>query len=616
MGIKDIISKSRRVVIVLAHMVLIALAYFLAFYVRFEFKMPKEYTGLILSTLPGLLFIKMTVFYYFDLYSGLWRYVSMEDLWKILKANVISTMIFVLGIVFFRGLWGFPRSIFVLDWGLCVGFVAGIRFFNRGLRERFSPVSGSKTIKSLIIGAGEAGIQVFKDLSKNTDHDIVGFIDDDAAKKGMTICGKKILGDRTEISKFAEKYDIKEIIIAMPSAEGKVIRDIISHCQVPGVKVKTVPGIYKILSGELEIKLRDVQPEDLLGRESVTVDENEIKGYIHDKVVLVTGAGGSIGSELSRQLSRFNPRKLILVDYNENDLYFLERELQSANSSLDLEIITADFKDISILKYAFSRFRPAIVFHAAAFKHVPLMENNPSSAIKNNVIGSRNIIYASEHYGVETFVLISSDKAVNPTNVMGATKRIAEMILQAKSRKSRTKFMAVRFGNVLGSKGSVVPLFKKQIEEERRVTVTHPEAERYFMSVGEAVQLVLQAGAMGKGGEIFVLDMGEQIKIVDFARTLISLSGYKPDEDIPIEFVGLRPGEKLYEETLHDAEKDESTRHKKIFIAQPGDFEIRKLNKLVNELGRLAIIMDNSNIIRKITEIVPSYKPMDNKKAN
>jgi len=531
----------------------------------------------------------------------------MDDLWQILKANIISTIIFILCIVFFFGLRGFPRSVFILDWVLCVGFVSGIRFLSRLFRERFRPIRQHKSKKILIIGAGEAGLLVLRELRRNVSLDIIGFIDDDITKKGMHIHGRKILGGKRDIKNVVDKYGVEEIIIAMPSAKGEVIRDIISFCQAPNVKIKIVPGFQEILSGELEIKVKDVQPEDLLGRESVRINKEEIENYVQNKVVLITGAGGSIGSETTRQIAQFAPKQLILLDYNENDIYFLQRELKNAIPHLDLKTIIADFKDISVLKHTFFKYRPQIVFHAAAFKHVPLMEENPASAIKNNIIGTRNVIYASEHYGVESFVLISSDKAVNPTSVMGATKRIAEMILQAKAKRSRTKFIAVRFGNVLGSKGSVVPLFKKQIEEEKRVTVTHPEAKRYFMSVKEAVQLVLQASTIGKGGEVFILDMGEQIKIVDLARNLINLSRLKSGEDIQVEFIGLRPGEKLYEETLFDIEKDQATKHEKIFITKPNEFNIHKLRKQIKELERLAILMDNAKVIEKLKEIVPSF---------
>lgn len=604
---ENYILKFRRPLIVLTHVVLISAAYVFAFYIRFEFKLQGEYIPLILRTLPGLILIKAAAFYYFNLYTGLWRYVSMDDLMQIIKATVISTCAFVLYIVFSHGLVGFPRSIFVLDWVLCLGFVGGIRFLSRSFRERYKPIQFQRSIRGLIIGAGEAGMLVLRELKNNLNVDVVGFIDDDPRKRGVSIHGKKVLGTRDDIKHMVNRYGVEEIIIAMPREKGSVIRDIISYCNTPGVKVKIVPGMYEILSGKKEIRLRTVQPEDLLGRESVEIDEREVEGYIRDKTILVTGAGGSIGSELVRQIAKFSPNQIILLDYNENDIYFLENELNSRKLCFDVKTVIADMTDISILKYTFSKFRPQVVFHAAAFKHVPLMEEHPASAVKNNVIGSRNLIYASEHYGVESFVLISSDKAVNPTSIMGATKRIAEMILQAKARKSRTKFIAVRFGNVLGSKGSVVPLFKKQIEDEGEVTVTHPEARRYFMSVKEAVQLVLQASAIGKGGEIFVLDMGEQIKIVDLARNLINLSGLAEGKDIPIKFVGLRPGEKLYEETLLDIEKDKATKHEKIFVVQPNDFDIKNVIKHVKELEKLANLMDIEGIVSKIEEILPSY---------
>lgn len=593
--------------IILAHVFLIAAAYILAFYVRFEFKLPAEYFPLIIRTIPVLILIKAIVFHYFGLYVGLWRYVSMDDLWQIVKATAVSTCGFILFIVFSRGIVGFPRSVFLLDWGLCLGFVAGIRFLTRGLREKIRPMSSQRSIKGLIVGAGEAGILVLRELRNNANLEIIGFVDDDPRKKGMHIHGKKVLGNKENISNIVNKYSVEEIIIAIPSAKGDAIRDIISRCQFPNVKVKIVPGMYKILNGDLEIKMREVKPEDLLGRESVETDEAEIRDYVENKVVLITGAGGSIGSELTRQIAQFSPKQLILVDYNENDIYFLENEFKIDSPTLDLKTVIADIRDISVLKHVFSRFRPQIVFHAAAFKHVPLMEDHPASAVKNNVIASRNVIYASDHYGVESFVLISSDKAVNPTSVMGATKRISEMILQAKAKKSKTRFIAVRFGNVLGSKGSVVPLFKKQIEEEGRVTVTHPEAKRYFMSVNEAVRLVLQASAIGKGGEIFILDMGEQINIVELARNLITLSGLKPDEDIPIRFIGLRPGEKLYEETLHDVEKDQATKHEKIFITQPNDLDSSRLHREIKELEKLVKLMNHDKILEKIAEMVPAY---------
>jgi FlaA1/EpsC-like NDP-sugar epimerase len=561
------------------------------------------------ETLPLILFIKLGSFYYFRLFSGFWRYVSMDDLIQIIKASLMGSVLFLILVVFLKGLTGFPRSIFLLDWMICTGLVSGARMVNRFFRELSKGDNKpDKISKGLIYGAGEAGILVLKELRDNLDIEVTGFIDDDPVKRGMNIYGKKVLGRGDEISDISEKYAIDTIVIAMPKLGGSEIRQIISQCTLSGLNVKILPGLYKLLSGEIEIKLREVKPEDLLGRETVKIDQEDVRKYVEDKTVLITGAAGSIGSEISRQVAKYFPQRMILVDHNENDLYFLEREFDDSSSDMEIEYISADIKEIPVLKNTFSKYKPDIVFHAAAFKHVPLMESNPSSAVKNNVICSRNLIYASDHYGVERFVLISSDKAVNPTNIMGATKRITEMIMQAKSRKSRTKFMAVRFGNVLGSKGSVVPLFKKQIEEKRRVTVTHPEARRFFMSVGEAVQLVLQAGALGEGGEVFVLDMGEQIKISELARNLIMLSGYKPDEDITIEYIGLRPGEKLFEEPLHDSEKDTATRNEKIYIARPDDIDIKWLLKRVKELDVLSKRMRNSAIIEKIQEIVPAYR--------
>ena len=608
MTIKDLILEYRRAFIVLANVFLVSMAYVAAFFIRFEFNLPAEYYPLVLQTLPFLVLIKSVSFYYFGLYFGLWKYVSMDDLWQILKAATVSTVVFVLFVVFTRGLTGFPRSVFILDWILCVGLLSGVRFFMRGIREKYL-MSNSRTVhtRTLIIGAGETGIIVLRELKKNGEVEIIGFIDDDPGKKGMSLHGKKVLGNKNDIAAVAEKHRINQIVIAIPSASGKTIREIISLCQFPDVKVKIVPGLQEIFSGEMEIKLKDVEAGDLLGRETVEIDKEEIKGYLRGKVILITGGAGSIGSEIIRQALKFAPSKLVIVDYNENDLYFLEREIRRKYPDVDISAIAADVAEVSVLKATFSRFRPDIVFHAAAFKHVPLMEENPASAVMNNIIGSRNLIYASDHYGVDRFVLISSDKAVNPTNVMGATKRITEMIMQAKAGKSKTKFMAVRFGNVLGSKGSVVPLFKKQIEEERRVTVTHPEARRFFMSVKEAVQLVLQAGAIGQGGEIFILDMGEQINITDFAKNLIRLSGLEPEKDVAIEFIGLRPGEKLYEEMLHDAERDLTTKHEKIFVAQPEEVDTRKLNRQVKELEHLAKLMNNDAIVKKLGEIVLTY---------
>jgi len=548
----------------------------------------------------------MSWFAYFGLFSGLWRYAGVDDIWRIIKANVLSTLVFIACVIFIYPLIAIPRSIFVLDSILCFCLMSGVRFFNRIFREAFRPARRSNCKRALIIGAGEAGVMVLKESKSNHKAciDVIGFIDDNPHKKGLRIQGVRILGNCRDIAAVVSKYGVDEVIIAVPSANGETIRNIISNCQLPSVRIRIVPGLQKILNGELEVKPRDVKAEDLLGRETVMVDEKEIKDYLSGRVVLVTGAGGSIGSALCRQIVNFDPKEVLLLDHNENNVYYLGLEFLTKHPQIKFKTIIGDIKDVGLLKNVFSRYKPQIVFHAAAHKHVPLMEDNPTAAVKNNIIGSRNLIYASDHYKVEKFIFISTDKAVNPTSIMGVTKRIVEMILQSKAKMSKTKFMAVRFGNVLGSDGSVVPLFKKQIEDGGPVTLTHPEVKRYFMSINEASQLVLQAGGMGKAGEIFILDMGEQIKILDLAKELIALHGLRPEEDIKIKFIGLRPGEKLYEETLLDREKDMSTKAEKIYIAQPGHFDAQILRRKIKELERLVVLMNDSGTIKKLQEIM------------
>ncbi|MGB4006045.1 MAG: nucleoside-diphosphate sugar epimerase/dehydratase, partial [Halanaerobiales bacterium] len=415
---------------------------------------------------------------------------------------------------------------------------------------------------------------------------------------------------RQDIPQVIKKYGVEEVIIAIPSAKGKDIKDIYNLSKQEGVKLKLVPGMYDILNGDVNLShLRDVRVEDLLRREQVQLDAARIAAYVEGKVVLVTGAGGSIGSELCRQLARFNPQKLLMLDIYENNLYFLDLELRENYPHLSLVPIIASIRDRDKLDYLFAQFRPEVVFHAAAHKHVPLMEDNPEEAVKNNIFGTKNVIEAADKYQVERFVLISSDKAVNPTNVMGASKRVAEMLIQAANKKSSTKFMAVRFGNVLGSAGSVIPLFKKQIKNGGPVTVTHPEVTRYFMTIPEAVQLVIQAGALGQGGEVFVLDMGEPVKIMDLAKDLIELSGLKVGQDIEIKITGLRPGEKLYEELLNDNENNLATEHERIFIAKLEEVDEQKLNLALNKFVQLFRTGKASDYIRTLVELVETYQP-------
>jgi FlaA1/EpsC-like NDP-sugar epimerase len=607
-SIKELILRHRRPLIALSHVFLMAGAYFFSFYIRFEFNFPSVYSSLFFTTLLYLILIKSIVFYIFKLYEGLWRYVSMHDVLQILKANFTATLLFVLSVRIFRGLTGFPRSVFIIDFILCTGFLFGIRFLGRCIRERHVFSAGKNSTRILIVGAGEAGIMVLKELKLNAYCNIAGFVDDDTYKKNSRISGVKVLGTTDEISDIVQKYSVEEIVLSIPSASGRVIRNIISKCEKTKAKIKIMPGLSKIISGEVAVRdIRDVGPEDLLDRKPVSINTEDISLLIKGKTVLVTGAGGSIGSELCRQAARFNPRLLILYDYDENSVYYLQHELDKDFPELKYISVIGDIKDIGLLKNVFSCNRPEVVLHSAAHKHVPLMEDNPVAAVKNNIIGTRNLMYAAEHYKAESFVMISTDKAVRPTSVMGASKRVAEQIIQSKAKHARTKFMAVRFGNVIGSSGSVVPLFKKQIESRGPVTVTDPDVKRFFMTAKEAAQLVLQAGAIGKGGEVFVLDMGEQIKIADLARNLIVLSGLKPDEDIEIKYIGLRPGEKMFEEMLLDKERDKVTKHDKIYVAQPDEFNQRNLRRDIDTLERLAVLMDKDKILAKLKDMVPGY---------
>lgn len=606
MNLKELILRSRRLIIITVHLALVICAYILAFYLRLDFKIDSSFWQVIIKTLPVLISIKMVILGYFGLYSGLWRYASIDDIWRILKAHVLAMLCFIPAIAFFYTFAGFPRSIFVLDCILSFCFVAGIRFVTRLLREKFRPVIGSKQKRAIIVGAGAAGVMVLREarINPKVNIEVVGFIDDDPHKKNLRIQGIGILGTRHNIASIVDRYGIDEVIIAIPSASGEAIRDIISYCQLPNIKIKIVPELHKILGGDLEVRPREVKPDDLLGRETVVIDEYDIKKYLKDRRVLITGAAGSIGSELCRQVINFSPAEVILIDHNENNLYFLVIELREKYANFNIQSVVGDINDIGMLKETFSKYRPQVVFHAAAYKHVPLMEDNPIAAVKNNAIGSRNIIYAAHHYKVERFVLISTDKAVNPVNIMGFSKRLAEIFLQAKAKRSKTKFMAVRFGNVLGSDGSVVPLFKKQIEAGGPVTITHPDATRYFMSIKEAALLVLQAGALGAGGEIFILDMGEQIKIIDLAKDLVTLSGLELGKNIFIEYIGLRPGEKIREELLLDKDKDKTTKHNKIYINQPDDFDLVFLRKQLKELEGYINLMDEERVVKKMKEIV------------
>ena len=463
----------------------------------------------------------------------------------------------------------------------------------------------------LIIGAGCAGEMVVKELEKNPqlNKKAVAIIDDDITRIGDQVSGVDIVGTRNSILKIVKLYKIDEIIFSIANISKKGKKEIIDICKNTNCKIKTIPGIYEIIDGKVDIKqVRDVEIEDLLGREPIEVDFNLMGSYIQDSIILVTGAGGSIGSELCRQIANIRPKKLIMLDNYENNLYSIQQELiRKYGDSIKMIAVVASIREQKRIEKIFDKYRPEVVFHAAAHKHVPLMEGSPGEAIKNNIFGTLNVAMLSNKYNVKRFLLISTDKAVNPTNVMGATKRAAEMIIQSLNEESKTEFVAVRFGNVLGSNGSVIPLFKKQIEEGGPVTVTHPKIIRYFMTIEEAVGLVIQAGGMAKGGEIFVLDMGEPVKILDLAKNLIRLSGFEPDVDIKIVFTGLRPGEKLYEELLMSEEGLLDTKHKKIFIGRPIDFDKNDLQKYLIELRNIVLEEEDELMEQAMKNLVPTF---------
>lgn len=607
-------KKIYNVLLLFADGLAINLAFILAFLLRFDSNFingaqSAEYFDVYVQNILTFTVIKLVIFYFFGMYNNLWKYASIEELMQVIATSFVA-MAATLSYTFIMQ-HHLPRSIYIITFMLDIILIGGIRFSYRAARRmRNNGINSNKNLKRvMIIGAGQAGAMVIQELKNHEELNStpIAVIDDNDTKLGKKINGIPVLGDRYHIRKIAERKKIDEIIIAIPSSSKKEVKEILEECSKTKCKLKMVPGIYELIDGQVSIqKIRNVDIADLLGRDQVKVDLEEISGYVNNKTVLVTGGGGSIGSELCRQITTFNPKKLLILDIYENNAYDIQNELLRNYPELNLEVLIASVRDRKRIEEIFLKYKPNVVFHAAAHKHVPLMEANPHEAIKNNVFGTLNVAECADQYGVEKFVLISTDKAVNPTNVMGATKRITEMIVQAMSRKSKTEFVAVRFGNVLGSNGSVIPLFRNQIAKGGPVTVTHADITRFFMTIPEAAQLVIQAGAMAKGGEIFVLDMGEPVKIINLAENLIRLSGFEPHVDIDIEITGLRPGEKLYEELLMDEEGLKETRHNKIFIGQPifMDYKV-----LVTELNRLREIVmgDGEDIKDYIEHMVPTY---------
>lgn len=543
-------------------------------------------------------------------YRSLWRYAGEEELISIIVACILTTI----PVLLIHRLVGANLSIifYLLNLVLIISLTGGSRLLYRiGRRIIIRSRAKDKMRNVLIVGAGSAGDMVIQELKNNPQlqKKPVGIVDDDKNKKGRRIHNIPILGTTKEIKNIVEIKNIDEIIIAIANISKSEKKYIIDICKNTKCKLKTIPGVYEIIDGKVDMKkIRDVQIEDLLGREPIKVNLAEMSEYIQNKVVLVTGGGGSIGSELCRQVASFNPKQLVILDNYENNAYSIQQELiRKYGNKLNLKTVIASIREEKRLDEIFNEYKPEVVFHAAAHKHVPLMENSPSEAIKNNIFGTKNVATMADKYKAKRFVLISTDKAVNPTNIMGATKRAAEMIVQTMNENSETEFVAVRFGNVLGSNGSVIPLFKRQIEEGGPVTITHPDIIRYFMTIPEAVQLVIQAGAMAKGGEIFVLDMGDPVKIVDLANNLITLSGFEPNVDIEIKFTGLRPGEKLYEELLMSEEGLSNTEHNKIFIGKPIEFDNDKSKQTLDVLKDIVDREEVDLIDCTMRELVTTY---------
>ena len=553
-------------------------------------------TNTIMLSIITYMLIHTVSFKVFKCYSSLWRYAGEEELVSILSA----CLVYVIPVYIAHRLIGIDYSIlfYIVSTILIIGYTGGLRLVYRtGRRFKTRMIVSQDSQRVLVVGAGSAGQMIINELKENPQLKKVpvGIIDDDINKIGRVIHNVKILGNTSQVKEIVEKENVDEIILAMANVDKARKSEIINICKETKCKLKTIPGIYEIIDGKVDIKkIRDVDIEDLLGREPIKVNMEEMSGYIEERTVLVTGGGGSIGSELCRQIASFNPKHLIIVDNYENNAYAIQQELiRKYEGKLNLSTIIASIREYKRMDEIFNEYKPDVVFHAAAHKHVPLMENSPSEAIKNNIFGTLNVARLADIYKVKRMVLISTDKAVNPTNIMGATKRAAEMIIQTINKNSETEFVAVRFGNVLGSNGSVIPLFKKQIAEGGPVTITHPDIIRYFMTIPEAVQLVLQAGAMAKGGEIFILDMGEPVKIVDLANNLIRLSGFEPGVDIKIEYSGLRAGEKLYEELLMSEEGLTKTANSKIFIGKPVEFDSKKV---MHNLEMLKKIVDNEEV--------------------
>lgn len=608
---------TRKIFLAFIDCLIITIGLFFALLIRFDGSIPEYYINVYFRSFAVFVAINEIIFYVFRLYKSLWQYASINELMQIFVSTLFGTAAcFLFGLILDMQ---FPDSVYFIFWLITLLLIGGIRFSYRALRrirrqgiiihKKESSKEARDIKRVMVIGAGEAGSMVIKEMRshKELGYEPVIAVDDDKWKRNSRINGVLVAGDRNDIKALAEKYNIDEIIVTIPSAKKSELSEILKICSETKCKLKTLPGVYELINERVSIKhIREVSIEDILGRDEIKLDNEKIAGYLKDETVLVTGGGGSIGSELCRQIAKFGPKRLIIFDIYENNAFDIQNELlYTFKNKINLEVVIGSIRDKERLKQVFEKYRPGVVFHAAAHKHVPLMEANPGEAVKNNVLGTLNTALFADKYKAKKFVLISTDKAVNPANIMGATKRIAEMIIQALDKQSGTVFTAVRFGNVLGSNGSVIPIFKKQIARGGPVTVTHPDIERYFMTIPEAAQLVIQAGAMSQGGEIFVLDMGKPVKIVELAKDLIRLSGFRPGIDIKIEFTGLRPGEKLYEELMLKEEKVDKTTHEKIFVCKSQSLSY---NELIPWIKALEKSLNNETALKEyIGKIVTNY---------
>lgn len=610
------VLKSEQIYFILFDVAILAAVPFVALLLRLDGDMGSAYFDVLMRLLPVAVIIKIGAFYFYGIYKRIWRYATVRDMFVIIGACTIANVVIALLAMYMQV--SLPRSIYVISYILDVGLICFSRLAVRMLLLMSQSHVGGESDKSLlIIGAGDAGVMIARELvQRGEGGKLLGFVDDDRSKIGRKLLGYEVLGSSDELDEIVRDNGVREIIIAMPSVKGSIIKKAAGKCRGLGCHVKVLPGLYELIDGKVSVQqLRSIELEDLLRRDSIQLDIDAISRYIEDKVVMVTGAGGSIGSELCRQISRAKPAKLILLGRGENSIYEIHQELVEKFGAERYIPVIADIRDAERIDSVFSQYRPQLVFHAAAHKHVPLMEAQPVEAVKNNIFGTRHVAQAADKYGAEAFVMISTDKAVNPTSVMGASKRLAELVVQDMNRHSNTKFVIVRFGNVLGSRGSVVPLFKKQIAKGGPITITDPEMVRYFMTIPEAAQLVLQAGTFSNGGEVFLLDMGEPVRILDMARDLVELHGLIPDKDIKFVFTGLRPGEKLYEELLTAEEGTQKTCHERIFEAPIGDVAtpemMEKINSLENE-------KDTYKILTVIKELIPTYnsRALENLKVN